>query len=115
MLFQQAELPANGLGRQIEALAGAGDAALLCHRPEIVKVFIVNHRPDNTSVNTNIIAIIIDFYLALNRPSLVRNIQQTETLEITMQLIYPPGENGDVEQPLNSIAPGAAVTSGTVF
>lgn len=94
MLFEQAELPAYGLGRQIEALAGAGDAALLCHSAEIVKMFIVNHCSDNTSVNTNIIVIIIEFYLSLNRLSVVTNVKQTETLEITMQLIYPPEKTG---------------------
>jgi len=94
VLFEQAELPAYGLGRQIEALAGAGDTALLCHRAEIVEMFIVNHRPDNTSVNTNIIVIIIEFYLSLNRLSVVKNVKQPETLEITMQLIYPLEKTG---------------------
>jgi hypothetical protein len=59
-----------------------------------VEMFIVNHRPDNTSVNTNIIVIIIEFYLSLNRLSVVKNVKQPETLEITMQLIYPLEKTG---------------------
>lgn len=62
-LFPQAELSDDGLGRQMELFADAGYAAFLCHHPEMVKIFIVNYRSVTSSVNTNIIAIIIGITL----------------------------------------------------
>ncbi|MNH30640.1 hypothetical protein D3C79_909480 [compost metagenome] len=42
-LFEQRYLPADGLGCQVQLLAGAHDAACLGHHPEVMQLSIVEH------------------------------------------------------------------------
>ena len=42
-LFEQGNLPADGLRRQVQLLAGAHDAAGLGHHPEVMQLSIVEH------------------------------------------------------------------------
>jgi hypothetical protein len=43
-LLEQADLPADGLRREVQLLAGAGDAAGLGHGPEVMQLAVVEHR-----------------------------------------------------------------------
>ncbi len=42
-LFQQANLPADGLGREVKLLTRTHDAASLGHHPEIVQLSVIEH------------------------------------------------------------------------
>ncbi|MNE34662.1 hypothetical protein D3C80_1283930 [compost metagenome] len=42
-LFEQADLPADGLWRQVQLLAGAHDAAGTGHHPEVMQLTVVEH------------------------------------------------------------------------
>ncbi len=53
-LFEQADLPADGLRGQVQLFAGAGDAAGLGHGPEVVQLPIVEHRYVSGFVKTEV-------------------------------------------------------------
>jgi hypothetical protein len=42
-IFQQTDLPTDGLGREMQALAGTRNTVLPGHDPEIVQMHVVDH------------------------------------------------------------------------
>lgn len=42
-LLEQADLAADGLGRQVQLFAGAGDTSGLSYSPEVMKLAVVEH------------------------------------------------------------------------